>query len=55
MTAYIIIGEGIIGRSYYQNIFCVFEDRAKAAERLIRLAREYPKIDFEIEEMEVIE
>jgi len=55
MTVFIIVGEGLIGRTPYQNIFCVYEDRAKAAERLDTLAREYPKVEFSIEESEVIE
>ncbi len=55
MTVFIIVGEGLIGRTYYQNIFCVYEDRAKAAERLVTLAREYPKVEFTIEKHEVVE
>lgn len=55
MTVFIIVGEGRIGRAHYQNIFCVYEDRAKAAERLVTLAQEQPKVEFTIEKHEVIE
>ena len=55
MTVYIIIGEGLIGKTPYSDIFRVYEKREKAAESIIYLGKEYPKIDFEIEEMEVIE
>ena len=55
MTVFIIVGEGLIGRTYFQDTICVYEDRAKAAERLIQLAQEYPRVEFTIEKHEVIE
>lgn len=55
MTVYIIVGDGYEGSSPASVHFIGYCNKDKAMSKVFEYAHKFPKVDFRIEELEVVE